>query len=230
MSDPHRLKRPLLYVLVASVALAVVLGMVLVLRNTWGWFEVRVILSTITIGGASICGMASDVSRAHKGRNILPAAGMILTVVAAALILFGMWSDRQSDDYWKMTVSATIFAVAAAHACLISVGRLARRFRWVQMGAYQVVFGLAALLVVMLLWQIDTPRMFQIVAALAILDAGISIVVPILHRISRTDPTTERPLTLLDERSLAAIDGEIASLQRRIAELEELRSGIVQGA
>jgi len=40
MSDAHNLKRPLLYLLVVSVILAVVLGIAIVLRNKWGWFEV----------------------------------------------------------------------------------------------------------------------------------------------------------------------------------------------
>lgn len=230
MADPHSLKRSLLYVLVGSVALAVVLGILLVLRNTWGWFEVRVILTTITIGAASVCGMASDLSRARVGRNILPTAGLILTLAATALILFGMWAEPQAESYWKTTISVSIFAVAAAHVCLISVARLARRFRWMLVAAFQIILGLAILLVVMFVWEIDTPRMFQIIAAVAILDAGITVLIPILHRISRTDPTTAPPLTLLDERSLAAIDGEIASLQRRLMELEKLRSAIVQGA
>ncbi len=60
------MKRPLLYLLAGSVGLAVVLGIAIVLRNTWGWFEIRVILTTLTIAAASICGLACDISRAAR--------------------------------------------------------------------------------------------------------------------------------------------------------------------
>ena len=41
MTDVRSLKKPLLYALVVSVIFGAVLGIVFVLRNTWGWFEVR---------------------------------------------------------------------------------------------------------------------------------------------------------------------------------------------
>ena len=228
MDDAHKLKRPLLYLLVASVILAVVLGIAIVLRNEWGWFEVRVILTTLTIAAASVCGLACDVSRALRGYNLLARSGMALAVVAAALVLLAMWSDVNSKVYWKVTISATVFAIATAHVCLLSVARLARRFRWVQTVAYQVIYGLALLIVIVFIWQIDNQHMFQMIAAVSILDAGLTLVIPILHRISKTDPTTPPPLTLFEEKNVAAIDGEILQLKKRIAELEKLREEIVR--
>ena len=62
MQNHGDLKRPLLYLAVGSVMVGAVLGIIVVLRNTWGWFEVRVILTTITIAVASLCGLACDLS------------------------------------------------------------------------------------------------------------------------------------------------------------------------
>ena len=232
MSDAHNLKRPLLYLLVASVILAVILGIAIVLRNKWGWFEIRVILTTLTIAAASICGLACDVSRVMRGYNLMPRVGLVLTVVAACLILLGMWfnpkSEVNSEAFWKATGCASIFAIATAHACLLSIARVARRFRWLQSVAYQVIFGLASLLSIMIIWEIENERMFQLVAAASILVAGMTLLVPLLHRISKTDPTTPPPLTLFAEKNLAAIDGEILQLKKRIAELERLREEIVR--
>jgi hypothetical protein len=228
MDEINNLKRPLLYLLSASVILAVILGMAIVLRNEWSWFEIRVILTTLTIAAASICGLACDVSRALRGANLLPRGGLILSVVAACLILLGMWSDVNSEAFWRTTSCVTIFAIAAAHACLLSIARVARRFRWVTSVAYQVIFGLALLIAIMLIWEIDNRRMFQIVAAVSILDAGLTLLIPLLHRISKTDPTTPPPLTLFEETSVAAIDGEIEHLKKRLAQLEKLREEVVR--
>ncbi len=229
MSDAHSLKRPLLYLLVASVILAAVLGIALVLRNEWGELEIRVILTTITIAVASVCGLACDLSRTAKGPNIFPISGLILTGVAAVLILFGIWSDPGSEEYWKSTVCACVFAVALAHVCLLSIARLPRRFGWVLPVAYQVIFGLAAIISVMFVWQIDNQRMFQLIAAVSILAAAMTLMIPILHRIGKTDPTTAPPLTLFDEKNVAAINGEILQLRKKILELEKLRDEVSRG-
>jgi hypothetical protein len=226
VTTTNNLKRAFLYSLVMSVILAAVLGITLVLRNQWGEFEIRVILTTLTVAAASVGGLACDISRARKGWNLLPAAGLILTAIAVVLVLVGVWSDRQANWYWKTTVCFSVFAIAAAHACLLSVARLPRRFSWVLMVAYQIIFGLATLIAAMIIWDLGDQRMFQWIAAVSILDAGCSLLIPVLHRLGKTDPTTPAPLTIFDEKSLAVVDGEIVILKKRIAELEKLRDEI----
>lgn len=226
MQSHRSLKRPLLYLLVGSVILGALLGIVIVLRNTWGWFEVRVILTTVTVAIASLCGLACDLSKTPRGANILPRCGLVLTLVSASLILLGMWSDFDSDGYWKTTTTVSIFAVATVHVCLLSIARLVRRFRWVFWIACQVVYGLAILLSVIIIGQIENDRMLRFVAAVSIVDAALTLVIPILHRISRTDEDHPVPAGPLAERNLVAISEEIAVLKQRLAELEKLRSAI----
>ncbi len=230
MHDRHKLQRPLLYLLVGSVVLGAVLGIIIVLRNTWGWFEVRVILTTITVAIGSLCGLAGDLSRTPRGANLLPRSGLMLTFLAAGLILVGMWSDLESEEFWKTTACVSIFAVATVHVCLLSIARLAGRFRWVFFIASQVVYGLAALLSAMIIWEIDNDRMFRLVATVSIIDAALTLVIPLLHRISKTDANRKVMTTPLDERNVAAIDEEIALLKKRIVELEKLRSSLADGA
>jgi hypothetical protein len=223
MYGQSNLKRPLLYSLVGSVVLGALLGIVLVLRNTWGWFEVRVILTTITVAIASLCGLACDLSRTPRGANILPRGGLLLTLVAAGLILAGMWTDLNKDEFWKFTISVSIFAVATVHICLLSIAQLAKRFRWVYFIACQVIYGLAVLLSVIVFWELENERMFRFVAMISIVDAALTLVIPLLHRISRADDNHSHIAAPMAARNLAAIDDEIATLKKRIVELEKLR-------
>jgi hypothetical protein len=223
MNGQSNLKRPLLYSLVGSVVLGALLGIVLVLRNTWGWFEVRVILTTITVAIASLCGLACDLSRTPRGANFLPRGGLVLTLVAAGLILAGMWTDLNKDEFWKFTISVSIFAVATVHICLLSIAQLAKRFRWVYFVACQVIYGLAVLLSVIVFWELENERMFRFVAMISIVDAALTLVIPLLHRISRTDDNHAHIAAPMAARNLAAIDDEIATLKKRIVELEKLR-------
>lgn len=226
MNDRGNLKRPLLYLLVGSVIFGAVLGIFLVLRNKWGDFEIRVILTTITVAIASLCGLACDLARTPRGANVLPIGGLVLTFVAAGMVLIGIWFQLESDGYWKVTASISVFAVATVHICLLSIMRLAGRFHWVFLIACQVIFGLAALLSSMILWEIENDGMIRFVVTVAIIDAALTLVIPLLHRISKTDAARTALITPLDERNVAAIDEEIARLKKRIMELEKLKSEI----
>jgi hypothetical protein len=222
MQTAHSFRRPLLYALIGSVIAAAVLGIALVLLNTWGWFEIRVILTTITIAVASVVGLACDLSRTPRGTNALPIAGLTLTTIAAVMILLGMWADINSETFWKTTASIAIFAVAAAHVSLLSIARLAGNFRWVYFIACQIIFGLAILLVAIIFFEIDVDRTFRFVAALAILDAAVTLIIPILHRIGKTHPQS-RAASLLDQNNIASIDAEIVRLKGQLADLERLK-------
>ena len=221
--ESSNLKRPLLYALIVSVILGAVLGIFLVLRGKWGWFEIRVILTTIIIAVSSLCGLACDLSRTSRGFNLLPKFGLALTGISAALILFGMWIAIEEDDFWKAAASISIFAVATVHVCLLSIARLIRRFQWVFFIAWQAIFGLAALLVAIIIMEIDSDEVMRFVAVAAIVCAALTLVIPMLHRIGRMESGKSELLMPVDERTVDSIDNEIAKLNKRIAKLEKLR-------
>jgi hypothetical protein len=226
MTTPRRMKKTLLYALIGSVALGALLGIVLVLLNTWGWFEIRVMLTTVIIASASLCGLACELSKTPLGLNLLPRSGLAITSVAAALMLLGMWTDIDSVAYWKVATCIAVFAVATVHVCLLSIARVPKRFFWFQWVAFQVVFALAALIAATILFEIDSNGLWRFMAAHSIIVAAISIVIPILHRIGRLDAQRTEQLMPIDQRNIASIDAEIARLTRQLSELQKLRAKI----
>ncbi|WP_442510019.1 hypothetical protein SH528x_001623 [Novipirellula sp. SH528] len=223
MSHPSKLKKPLLYGLIGSVLFGAVLGIFFVLRNTWSWFEVQVVLTALVIAVSSLCGLACDMTRTPSGRNLLPASGLILTGIAAALLLLGIWTTNDSEVYWKTTSCLSILAVTAVHVCLLSIAKLASRFRWVFFIGSQVIFGYSLLLCGVILGEIDTSGVWRLIAALSIVVAAISIVIPILHRISKLERQGDAVLGPVEQRNIATIDEEIERLKARIIELEQLK-------
>ena len=77
-----------------------------------------------------------------------------------------------------------------------------------------------------ILAEVGEERVFRFVAALSIGAAALSLVIPLLHRISKRDVQQDGLTSVLDERSIASIDEQIAELRQRIAHLEELRAQI----
>jgi hypothetical protein len=123
-TEPSNLvKRLFLYALIVSVAISAGLGILAILAGNWGWFEIRVLLTTVTISAASICGLGCGAYLAAGGNRAVPLAGIGLAMAAAAQIIVGMWSEIGGEAYWKAAASLSVFAVAFAHLSLLSIAR-----------------------------------------------------------------------------------------------------------
>jgi hypothetical protein len=72
--------------------------------------------------------------------------------------------------------------------------------------------------------------MFRVLAVVSIVDAALTLVIPLLHRIGKTDANRSAMMMPLDERNVVAIDQELVLLKKRISELEKLRDEIAGGA
>lgn len=227
MADVRSFKKPLLYALIISVIFGAILGIVFVLRDQWGWFEVRVMLTTVIIAVASLCGLACDLSKLPLGINVLPRAGLILTAISAGMLLFGIWTENNEKEFWKATITLCIFAVATVHVCLMSIARLVGRFRWVSFIGTQLVYGLAVMLTIVLVGEVDSESVWRFIAALSIVVAAITLVIPILYRIGRMEESKVALLMPTNQRNLASIDDEISRLQKQIDKLQKVRDLIL---
>ncbi|NND96697.1 MAG: hypothetical protein HKN47_05140 [Pirellulaceae bacterium] len=230
MTKPHSFKRPLLFTLIGSVVLGALIGIFLVLQNRWGWLEVRVMLTTVVIAVASLCGLACDLSKILRGRNILPHLGLVATLVSAVLMLMVVWEVIDSEAAFKATMTVTIFAVATVHVCLLGIARLVGNYRWVYFVTTQLIYGLAAMLIAILLFEINSEMLWRFIAVLSIAVAAATLIIPILYRLGRTPENRAETLMPTDERNLAKIDEELEHLRKRVATLEKLRNEIVGGA
>lgn len=221
-SKPFPVTKAFLYSLVASVLLSALLGIIAILSGKFGWFEIRIILTTVAIAAGSICGLACSAYLTTTAGRALPLTGIVLAFVAAALIIAGMWSDARSEAYWNLTTSTSVFAVAFAHLSLLSMARLAAKFQWSLATAYVIILGVACLIVAMIYFELHDIAMFQLLGVVAIADAAISILVPIFHRLSRSElPIPEAEFKPTDRE--CEIESEIRQLKRQIAELERMK-------
>jgi len=214
ISQENQVKKVFLYSLITSVVLSALLGSIAILKGNWGWVEVRILLTTLTISAASICGLACGAYLATKRGRILPVAGICLSLVSGLLLVAGMWLDAHSEAYWKLAASLSVFAAAFAHLSLLSMARLASRFRWTLAVAYFFILGIATVSVFIILSEpMGNNWIWRLLVVMANGDAAITLLTPIFHWMSRDGV---RDTT----RNAASIDGEIARLKARILELE----------
>ncbi|HEY4233273.1 MAG TPA: hypothetical protein VGM76_07590 [Lacipirellulaceae bacterium] len=217
----QRLTKLFLRLFIASIVVAAVLGIIAIGIPSQNWeLEIRIFLTTATIAGASVCGLACG-GCLTRGHRILPTAGLVLTGLAACLLLVGVWAKVESETYWKTTASLSFFAVACAHLSMLFMANLAGSYRWAYLVAYQLILGLAALMAAGIVFGFfNNEGYWRLTGVISILVAAITLMIPVFHRISRDEIALQQAVT----DPLFAVEEEIASLKKRLMVLESKRS------
>ena len=211
-----------------SIVLSALIGAAAIaMPNDNWWHELRILGTTATIACASVCGLACGACL-QRGHRVLPTAGLILTPIAALLMLVGIWGDISDDSYWKLTVSCCFYAVACAHLSMLFLARLAGAYRWTFLIAYQLILGLATLLTLGIAFELfdNHEPYWRLTGVVSVLVGAVTLLVPVFHFMSRS--TIEALQAQADP--LLVLDNEIAKLKGRLMELEDRRERLLDGA
>lgn len=186
------MRRWLLWLLVGSVAVNAALGIAALLSGDFGDLERNVLLTSLCVSGAGVIGLAC--APAIDRRRLWPAPwlGVLAGIAGFALLIVGIWPADPPD--WVMQLGGTLLVTAAAlaWASLVSLARLAPRFRWAMPAAVVLVIVLAAMFVP-LIWELGEESEWygRALGVVAVLAAALALLVPILHRASRGEVAAE---------------------------------------
>ena len=172
-------------------------------------------MTTLTVTMTSILGLACGAYlESGKGR-LLPVAGIVLSIIAALMCFLIIWDVLdENDDFIKSFLTATLAAAACSHLSLLSLARLDRRFAWTRPAGSICVWLLAAILLYILWVEPEASDGFvtRILGVLAILVASVTVITPVLHKLSNSQ-----------QRTAEQIREEIAILEARIYHLNQER-------
>lgn len=219
------LKRTFLYTLIASIAVSALIGIWVILLGNFGWFEARILGTTLTVVGTSILGLAcgayleSPKSR-HLPLRFVPVLGIALSFISAFIGLWLIWfssnTSSEPEITYKVLGISIIFAFSLAHLSLLSLARLSAKFAWALPLAYVSILALASTLSALIIFEPRSEEylVLRLIGVLTVVDAAITVMIPVFHRLSHSDFPENR------ESSVEKLDEEIAQLRQRISELE----------
>ena len=213
------LKKLFLYLLIASVGVSALIGIAVILLGDFGEFEVKVLLTALTVTVTSILGLACGAYFETGRGRLVPGAGILMALVSGVMWIYLVWHGTVHEDLFvKSLLSLTLLGAACSHISLLSLAQLDRRFMWSRYAVYFAVGSLTAYLL-FLVWDVDAISndvTGRIIGVLAIVVAALTLVTPVLHKLSTGEPGT------------TAIDAEIEKLRARIAELEAKKAAMVE--
>ena len=218
------LKKLFLYTLIGSVAFSAVLGIGVILFGSFGEFETKILLTTLTITVTSILGLACGAYLETGRGKILPLAGIVCAVLSAILWVILIWSNKMGDDTLaKVLMSTTLLAAACSHISLLSMAKLDKKFVWLRQTAQASIWALTGI-ILLLIWTETDPSdgwVARLMGVLSIVIGALTVVTPILHWLSRETFESK-------EETVQEIEAEITRLKDELTRLETRREEILK--
>jgi hypothetical protein len=204
--------------LVIGLSVAAAAAVFALLTGSFGYMDLRVILTSVGFAVASATGSTGAAARLRpsEGLQLLGSATVLASVAAFALLVLGLWTgmDEWGDEnIWRAFGCVAVLGIAGSHACVM-LGALRR-------GDTQVVrlltlssigFGLFdTLSVILLLTQLvddidePWPRIFGAALVALVLT---SVLPPILRRMqpaARPAPSANGSATQADDFLASAV-------------------------
>ncbi len=204
------------------------MGIWAILSDEFGETQGKILFTTLTVVGTSILGLACgaffESPRSAKLKPI-PLIGIALAVLCGSTCFWLIWENvgYRGDGIFKLSLISFVCAFSLAQLSLLSMARLANRFRWSLVTAYIVIFALDLIICPIIAFELsgDDGLVIRLIGILSVVAASLTVMIPIFHWLSRTEYVHD------DTVSTARVDAQIADLRAQISHLEQQRDEII---
>lgn len=193
------------------LAITALIAIISVLGGDFGEFELKVILTSLTLSLTSICAMSCAAFMARSKQQTIGMVGIAVAVIGAAMTIAGVWGEVSGDAYWKTTLTFGITALACAHGFLLILPDLGRAVnRWFRPAALGSVAILALQIIAAAWGEINEDGYYRTMAAVAIVVGLATASLPILIKLKKDDETRRKKLVLtkLDDGTYRDSEGQ----------------------
>ena len=172
--------------LIASLSISALIAIFVFLLGDFGDTEIKLLISTLTIGGYSLTGLCGSVLYERRIFTPLALAGIIVSVIGFLVTVGATWEIIDFNDVWKPVAILAILGFSIAHGSLLLLARsdqnLVNRLLAATMAFIVIV---ALMLIYLVLAEADVDELyFRLLGVFAVLDVLGTIVTPILRKIS----------------------------------------------
>jgi ribosomal protein L37E len=185
MNTSLSVKRVLLSTVIATLVLAALAGIYILLFSHFGTTEVKILCTALAIsffGGTALLCAAAQEKKQYPFLAFLVFPGLALSAAGFLFFLPCIWADWfQIDAIGKAMAIVGVLSFSLAHCCLLSLATLERRLAGIFYAAVASILVLGAYICGMILVQRENEWGMRIFGVLIILDVFFSLCVPILH-------------------------------------------------
>ena len=190
------MKRRFLHAFVGFLGLTAFIAIVSVLSGEFGELQVKILVTSFTVSAASICSMSCAAFIEKQKQQELGFSGILLSVVAAVLLILLIWLEFENEWYFKTTFTMAVCAVAFAHAFLLVLPDLENKHTWIQKTATISIAVLGSQIIVALWADIRHEAYIRALAVVAIIVVLETLLVPLFMKLKANKKSTGATLIL----------------------------------
>ena len=204
-------KRTGLQVLIASVVVSAGLAIFSLLRGEFSDTDGKILLTALSIAAASVLTLSNGIVLEQGRSRPVATLAIIVSVVGFGLLVVTIWNSFDLDELIKVAASTIFLGVTLTHWSLVSIARIPARFRLLQVAAFPLSGILATFLIAAVWGRVEGSQTAQIAGVIGILTVAITIILPVLQRLSVTETRTRRKISYCPycSKSLNATRGSI---------------------
>ena len=187
----RRLYKMALRVLIGAVGISAVLGIYALLRQDLDEWSAKTLGTTLFVSAASVLIMtnAASLDRRSVSFFLISWVGLLAALAALPVSLYALWIEVDDDDVWKSAASLDVISIFAGHSSLLSLGQLTARYALLKPTA-TVLGGALAAFIIWMVWAGEfESAQWRAAGVLSILLLSVTIVIPILARLTTLDDT-----------------------------------------
>ena len=181
-----KIKQNALKVAIGFLILTALFSIWTVLLGEFGDFEIRVLLTTVSISIASMCAMACGAHIEKTQIKLAGGIGIFSSMVSLILTLLLIWLEIRDSTIWRLSLSSMVVTFALAHTLLLNLPPLIEKRFWLRYLA-GLSITIMSLLILTLIWndEMVTEGYFRLMITLAIIVALVSLLIPIFSKLDK---------------------------------------------
>jgi len=188
-------KRTGLQVLIVSVVISAALAIFSLLRGEFSDTDGYILLTALSIAAASVLTLSNGIVL-EQGRNKpLATLAIIVSVAGFGILIITIWNSFDHDDLIKIAASTIFVGTMLTHWSLVSIARVPARFRLLQVAAFPLSGVLATFLIGIVWGMEEGSQTAQIAGVVGILTVAITIILPVLQRLTVAEGRTRRKIS-----------------------------------
>ena len=190
-------KKTFLITMIVSLSISALIGIAVFLLGVFEETELKLLMTTLTIGGFSLTGLCCSVL--YEKRRFIPLAilGMMVSFLGfifTSSVIWGIidWQVIYSSHLFEILITFVILATSTAQACLLLLIRSEKMSIDVMLAITLVFVLIVALMLIFLVFNIYNhigEFYFRILGVFVILDFLGTVITPILKKIYLDDIT-----------------------------------------
>jgi hypothetical protein len=186
VSEQFSIRRVFLVSLIASLSVSAFVAIFVFLVGNFGQTEIRLLLTTLTIGGYSLTGLCSSVLYDRRRYTSFALLGMFVAVLGFLMAVGAIWEIVNLGDIWKAVFTFMILSFSIAHASLLLLAKSESIFVNSLLSLTILFVAIVAgMLINLVIGRFDYLGEFyyRLLGVFSVLDVLGTIVVPILRRL-----------------------------------------------